>query len=401
MWKCRFNSLFMCLACIQCAGLALSPISAARGQESNRTLINAKRVITADGAEFSPGQILIVDGEISFVGEAIELAMPARTLDVHTVMPGIVNASSNAGLVGGGSEVAREITPEFETRKSIDWGSRDFKELLDAGITTVQILPRTESVFAGLACIAKSTGMEASPSSKPAAVLAICDDPTSGNRNRTRPDSIFVRQPNTRMGVVWIVRQTLHKAAQGELSDSVGAQVKSVLSDVVQGELPVVSVSRTDFDIRSALQMGEKYGFKPVVCGGDEVYSMVDEFAASGSTLIYTALTVNATASALRGTEGTELRWNVPGQLLDAQIPFCLAGSDLLDQARFATRFGLPASEAIKAITHWPAKIIGMDDRIGTIAMGKDADLIAFSGDPLEPTSRLEWTMISGEVVEQ
>jgi hypothetical protein len=200
------------------------------------------------------------------------------------------------------------------------------------------------------------------------------------------------------MGVVWIIRSTLHRTQQGEMSDALDSSTTSVLNGMLDGSRSVVSVSRKDYDIRSALELGDNFGFQPTIYGGDEVYRMVDEFKASGAPLVYTALTVNSTSRSLRGAEGSELRWNVPGKLQSAGVKYCLAGDNVLEQARFAVRFGLPKSDALAAITLRPAEILALEDRVGSIASGKDADLVALSGDPLRPTSTVSWTMVGGKI---
>ncbi|MEZ6135202.1 MAG: amidohydrolase family protein [Pirellulaceae bacterium] len=377
---------------------AVSSMRPVFGQaDDGRVLIRAKHIYSADGVWGEPGVILINDGKISFVGDSIELGLPAKEIEVDSVMPGIVNVSSSAGLSGGDAEVSREITPEFQTLSAIDFESRAFKEALDQGVTTVQVLPGTESVFAGLSCTLKTAG---DPTSRVLAsadqlVIAMSSDPTSRNRSRSRPDSIYVRQPTNRMGVVWIVRATLHKIAQGKALDQLDPNTGKLLEELLAGQRQVISVSRAEFDIRAALDLGKDFGFQPVIYGGDEVYRILDEFKERQGRVVYTALT--ATTGALRGREGTELRWNIPGKLSQAEVDFCLAGDELLDQARFATRFGLAPQQALAAITLQPAKFIGQADRIGSITVGKDADLLGLSGAPLRPTSGVEWTMVNGK----
>jgi hypothetical protein len=197
------------------------------------------------------------------------------------------------------------------------------------------------------------------------------------------------------MGVVWIVRSTLHQANRGDSPRGIDPDTQTLLSELLNKQRTVISVSRTDFDIRSALDLGDEFGFQPVIYGGDEVYRIVDEFKERGGKLVYTAL-ATSTAS-LRGQEGTELRWNVPGKLAEEEIEFCLAGDALLDQARFAVRFGLDPKSAFASITSRPAEMIGQADRIGTISVGKDADLVGLSGHPLKPTSGVQWTMVGGK----
>ncbi len=378
---------------------ALIPSAAA--QEGSRTLIKAKHIYTVDGSVISPGQVLVnEEGKISFVGESIELVLPAREIEVETLIPGIINASSHAGLRGGGAEISREVTPEFDTASTIDWHARDFAEAVDEGVTTVQVLPETESVFSGFACVLKTAGTveQRVLNAERGVLLAISSDPTSGNRSRSRPDSIYVRQPTNRMGVVWIIRNSLHQAKLGIASAALDPKTTNILQGIVDGSRPVLSLSRTDFDIRSALDLGNDFGFLPTIYGGDEIYRMIDEFQERKAELVYTALTANSSGRSLRGEEGTQLRWNVPGKLHTAGIPFCLAGDNLLAQAQFAVRFGLPKDQALASITLMPAKILKLDKRLGSITPGKDADMVALSGDPLQPTSTVEWTMVGGKI---
>ena len=365
-----------------------------------RTLIKAKQVVTVDGEVLSPGQVLVQDGIILAVGEAIASDNIGRIVEVDTLMPGIINVASRAGLRGGGAEVSREVTPEFDTASTIDWRARDFTEAVDQGVTTVQVLPETESVFSGFACVLKTAGAPEQRVVKAdqGVVLAISSDPTSRNRSRSRPDSIYVRQPTNRMGVVWIIRNTLHQTQLGNASDALDPKTTKILQGILDGAHPVLSVSRTDYDMRSALELGSTYGFLPSIYGGDEVYRMLDEFKESGARLAYTALTTNSAGRSLRGDEGTELRWNVAGKLHSAGVSFCLAGENLLDQAQFAVRFGLPREAALAAITLKPAQFLNLESQLGSITAGKQADLIALSGDPLQPTSTVNWTMVGGKI---
>lgn len=398
MHKIVFNSLPIALVM---ALIVLSP-SIGSGQVNvsggDRFLIRAKHIYSANGIWGNKGEVLIYDGKIKFVGDTIDVSSPVTIMEVDSLMPGIVDAYSSVGLSGGTSEVSREIAPEFNTYSAIDWGSRDFLEAVEEGVTTAQVIPATESVFSGLACIVKTAGepSQRTIASSGSAVIAVSSDPTSRNRARSRPDGIYMRQPTNRMGVVWIVRSSLTRIRSGGTIDGADPTSTALLKEILNGKRKTLAVSRTDFDIRSALDLGDEFGFKPVIYGGDEVYRILDEFKKRDGQIVYTALARSAATS--RGTEGTALRWNVPGKLIEADVPFCLAGDALLDQARFAFRFGLTPKQAIAAITSRPAEILGLSDRVGTIETDKDADLIALNGDPLQPTSGIAWTMVGGKI---
>jgi len=367
--------------------------------EDGLMLIQAKRVYTMTGDVLQPGSVLVSDGKISLVGSDLQATDEMQVLQVDTLLPGLVDAYSRAGLAGGISELSREVTPELNTLRSIDWRSRQFREVASEGTTCVNVVPGTDNVVAGFSCVVKTAGAVEQRVLDPRTglVVSVCSDPVSRNRSRSRPDSIFVRQPTNRMGVVWILRSRL-KLASGSPPSGLSkrdAEVHRILRGVQEGQHRVFGVSRADFDIRSLLNIGAEFGFASVVFGGDEAYRMADELAAQGTFVVYTALTTEGPL----GAEGTELRWNVPGKLHDAGVAFCLAGGRLLEQARFAARFGLDRSVALQAVTSIPAKLLQVDGRVGSIASGLDADLVALNGDPLEFTTAIEWVMIDGKVI--
>lgn len=382
---------------------ALISVSSSIGDDA--ILIRAKHVLTMEGKILEPGAVLVRDGKIAVVAEGIE-AQGAKVVDTEWLMPGLVNAATSFGIAGGTSEISSEVTPDFETSAAIDFQSRDLLEAIDEGITTAHVLPGTQSVFSGYSTIIKTSGSGANHS-MPRILLphhgltvALSSDPTSFNRARSRPDSVFVRQPTNRMGVVWILRSSFHKTTQNLRASGFDENSQKILQDVLAGKLPVFTVSRKDVDIQSGFQLQDEFGFKPIIVGGDEVYRVMDAILERKPTIIYTAMINAANSRELRGTEGTERRFNVVGQLAVAEIPFCLAGEKLLDQARFATRFGLDRSVALESITSKSAKALQQDKSVGSIAVGKDADLLAFNGDPLEFTSSIQWTMVDGRIIE-
>jgi imidazolonepropionase-like amidohydrolase len=101
------------------------------------------------------------------------------------------------------------------------------------------------------------------------------------------------------------------------------------------------------------------------------------------------------------GPESSEMVWNQPGLLRQAGVTFALSGGHLLDQARFAVRYGLPPEAALEAITRTPARLLGVEGRVGTIEVGRDADLVAFNGDPLELTTSIQWVLVDGNIYEK
>jgi imidazolonepropionase-like amidohydrolase len=317
---------------------------------------------------------------------------------VAALTPGFVDAAANVGIAGGAGEVTSEVTPEFVVSEAIDLLGSEFAWQLDQGITTVHVTPSTENVFAGFGSVLKTAGQgEGRWLQKQSGLcLSMCNDPTSRNASRGRPETVYMRQPTNRMGVVWILRSRLHTAGQESPANVAGLDmdvINPLLADMVSGKTPAYAVSRTSYDIETLYRIGDEFGFVPVLVGGDESYKVVDLLREKQARVVFTALSTGAI-----GAERSELRWSTPVVLSEAGIEFALAGDRLLEQARFARRYGLSAEAAVAAITGQPAKILGVADQVGTIAPGLAADLVAFSGDPLQITSSIEWVMIDGQL---
>lgn len=356
-------------------------------------LIKARVVHTLDGAPLAPGMVLIADGKIRQVATTITAPAEAKVLDLGDgeLLPGFVNGYTQLGLEAGDSESTRELTPRTQVGSGINWTSRAFKESLAEGITTAAIGPGTANVIAGVGSIVKTAGPTIKGrivSSDFGLVVTLSADPASGNNARARPDSIYVRQPTNRMGVIWMLRSTFDQARR--TSDPEGAPLRSVM----QGNRKLIVQTRTYQDLVSLLRFQEEFPCSPVVVGGHEAYKLREPLAAARIPVLLAPLTT----SSRQGPEGTELSWNSAGVLHAAGVSVGLTGMFPLEQARFAVRFGLPKDAALKAITTTPAEVLGIRDRVGQIAPGKDADLVAVSGDPFDFTSAIRWVMVDGQV---
>jgi imidazolonepropionase-like amidohydrolase len=158
------------------------------------------------------------------------------------------------------------------------------------------------------------------------------------------------------------------------------------------------AVSRTDNDLLSLLRLAKEFKFTPTVVGGHEAYKLRDELAAAKVPVILGPLT---TSPSLTGPESTDAVWNQPALLHKSGIPFALSGGQLLEQARFAVRSGLPPEAALAAITRTPARLLGLEGRVGTLEAGRDADLVALDGDPLELTTSVRWVLVDGKTYSQ
>ena len=385
------------LAMLCCGGAIRSQPASA--QESRTVLIRAQHVHLGDGKVLSPGSVLVSDGKIVNVAESQPAPEGAETLEVEHLMPGLVDAYAAAGsIVANDAEITREVTAEFSLAGAIDWTARDFGRRLAEGVTTLHLAPGTDNVFSGLSTIVKTSGQspqQRTVQDNAALVISVCSDPAQRNQARSRPDSIYVRQPTNRMGVVWIVRSQLHKAklaAEADVAPLSGSL--RVMQQALTGDTPVFAVSRTHYDMRALFSIAQEFGISPVVIGGEESWRIVDELAEHHASVILGPLRPGQE----NGPERARLCATTAQRLMDAGVPVCLSGADLLDQARFAVRYGMAPESALCAVTDAPARILGQESRMGSIASGKDADLIALQGPPLEFTSGIQWVMVDGNL---
>lgn len=369
--------------------------------ESSAMLYKASKVYTMDGDPISPGQVLVVDGKIKAVAKSVDLGgVEADSVDLgenSVLMPGLVDAYSQTPLSSTGQdEITSEVTLDFQAIHSIDWDKNSLRRQLHSGTTTVNASPGTQNVLGGTAAIVKTMNHGESILVKDGAlVAAMCNDPASRNRSRSRPDTIYVRQPTNRMGVVWILRKSFSKATRpAQNSDNKKAYRK--LKEAVTDKRPLMMVSRMSHDIITVGTLADEFGFKPILVGGEEAYKVKEELIERK----YPVVLKYDNPGTTRGAEGSELCWNNPGILAEAGLTFAIAGDNLLEKARFARRFGLDKDVAMASITTTPAKIIGVEDRVGKIAVGYDADLIALSGEPLELTTSIRWVMVNGKTTE-
>lgn len=367
-----------------------------KSASAQSTLYKAGTVHTMAGDSFSPGQVLVVDGKIKSVGKDLKAA-GAKVMDLGkdaVVMPGLVNAYSQSAMAAGSTdEITDEVTPSFKAIDSIDWSQKSLRRQLENGTTTMNVCPGTQNVVAGLAAIIKTDETQQIVINKEAALLAsMCNDPAARNRSRSRPDSIYVRQPTNRMGVVWILRNTFSKAIAAA-EDSKWTNLK----EVVDGKRRLMMVSRMSYDLNTVGTLADEFKFSPIIVGGQEAYKVKSTLAERNYPIVLQPQNPGAES----GSERSELCWNVAGVLKEAGITFALSGDNLLDQAQFAHRHGLDKETALAAITSTPAKILGIDKQVGTIESGKDADLVVLSGDPLEITTSIRWVIVNGKTIEK
>lgn len=316
------------------------------------------------------------------------------------------------------AEQSAEVVPHLRVLDAIDLESRDFDRLAENGVTTVFITPDSASVIGTRAAIVRTGGPHDTRITSPAdAVKATFgSDPSYRGAYNQRPwrqnVNLYARRPTTRMGVTWVFRKAMHEASarmNGQPltggADTPSDEALDALIAVLNKKTPLRVQARTQFDIASALRLTEEFALDFTLEEATDAYRCAEELAARNIPVIYGPIFADAQGWRAMFGEAANTRLTTPRKLLDRGILMALTASEMRDeqglaaQAMYSMRYGLTYEEALAAVTRTPAKILGIADRTGTLEAGKSADLVLWTGEPFQPTTRPAAVVIGGQVV--
>lgn len=390
-------------------GSALALASVAVAQDS--WVIRAETVYTASGDAIENGHVAVSDGKIASVGPG--KGSGKNSLDVFAVTPGMIDLSVRINTGQFSVEQSNETPAELSVADSIDFFSYRWGRELRSGVTTALVSPADLAVIGGLSAVVKTGGdptMEARLVKAGAALrAAMGSTPSDGNRapRGAPPNNFYFRRPTTRMGVEWVFRNAYYiaiiaaKKAERD-ADPRQEERNEILMRTMRGELPVIVEAWATQDIRTAIFLKEEFQIPHMfVDAAAEVWREPDLLVRSGMGVILPPHTFDG-----RTNEGAFFAWESAAKVHELGVPLALSahgsrdiGARLGQQAGFAMRGGLPFEAALAAVTINPARMVGIDDRVGSIEVGKDADLLLWNGKPFEPTSTVIGVLLDGELV--
>lgn len=399
-------------------GLALALPAAA---QQAVTAYTHAHIVPGGAPELSDAILVVANGKVVAIGGA-DTAIPdgATVVDCkgRTITPGLIDASFLGGAADNDlNEQSDEVTPHLRVLDALDPEDRRLQRARRDGVTSVHVMPGTDNVIGGLGAVVKTHGSD--PDSmvlKQDASLRIVLGSEPSRRNRAirggRIESIYYRRPTTRMGVIWAVRRAFFDA-QEAMQQTIGAPNAAppspgieVLTQVLQGKLTAFTTARSEQDLRTALRIAQEFGYQTVIDEAQDAYMVADELAESQVTVLLGAPSADSVGGG-GGGDGAEPRSGTVRVLAEKGVQFVITtGTNsnalpLVREAMFAHRFGLDRAQALDAITIRPARLLGIDDRIGSLAPGKDADFVIWSHDPLDPAAVAESVHIDGNTVSQ
>ena len=368
--------------------------------------IKGELVYTMNGEAITNGVVLVKGGKIEALGTAQSVTIPAgyTVITAKVVTPGLIDAHSVIGLNGalnqphdqmaldgGGS-----IQPELRAIDAYNAEERLIEWVRQFGVTTIHTGHQPSALISGQTMIAKTFGKNVDEVTLvPTAMIAV----TLGNDANAGAG----KSPGTRAKQVAMLRAELIKATENSKKADAPKDLRSVaMMAVIKREIPLLITANKAQDIMTAIRLAKEFNLRVVLDGAADAQIVINEIKASGFPVIIhpTMARPNGDANGLSMEDAAKLK--AAGILVALQSGYegyVPKTRVVLYEAAMAAANGMSKRDALALITIDAAKILGLDARIGSIAVGKDADIALYDGDPFEWTTHCIGTVINGVVV--
>ncbi len=377
------------------AGLA----SAAMAQERPIAFTDAT-ILTMAGARIENGTLVIADGKIAAVGANVAIPADAerRSAAGKLIMPGIVDTHSHIGQVAG-ADRSGPIQPEVRAMDSINPMASNIAKARSGGIITVNVMPGSGHLVSGQTFYMKlrkgNTVEDIAYRWENGAAMGGLK--MANGTNSQRGEGGF---PGTRSKSAALLRTALTDAKTYCSGDRKKPDLgKETLCEVLSGKRLVHFHSHRADDIMTVLRLKREFGFNVLIQHGMESYKVADELAAGGVPV--SAILVDSPGGKL---EAQGARLDTAGVLERAGVLTSLHSDDgvidsrmMFRHAGIAVRAGMSREGALRALTINGARQLGLDERVGSLEPGKDADFLILSGDPLSVYTHVLETWVEGE----
>lgn len=369
--------------------------------------VKGEMVYTMAGEPITNGVVLILDGKITAVGPAASISIPAnyRIINAKIVTPGLIDAHTVIGLNGYLNQPHDQMAldggasfqPELRATDSYNAEEKLIEVVRQYGVTTIHTGHQPGALASGQTMIAKTVGKNVDEATiVGTAMIAVTLGPSANATGRS---------PGTRAKQVSMLRAELIKAQENDAKTEKPKDLRSqIMARVIKREIPLLVTAEAAQDIMTALRIAKEFNIKIVLDGAADGHMLTNEIKASGFPVI-----VHPTM-ARPGGDRANLSLENASKLRAAGIPIALqSGFEgyvpktriVLFEAGMAAANGLGMQNALASITIDAAKILGIDNRVGSIAVGKDADIAMYDGDPFEWTSHCTGVIVNGKVVSE
>lgn len=368
------------------------------------------RLYTIEHGVVEQGTVLMDNGKIAAVGTDVIIPADAQVIDVEgrIVTPGFIDAHTHIGIdeeihqpIGDDcNEMTEPNTAELRAMDAINYRDLSFQDAVKAGITTVMITPGSANVFGGLVAVMKTAGKtykEMLLNGEAGLKMAFGENPKRvyGEKDKT---------PSTRMATMAIARQGFYEAKEylnkSEEDREFSLQTEHI-AKALDGGIPVRAHAHRADDIMTAIRLRDEFNLDLVVEHCTDGHLIVDELKEAG-----VPVAVGPSLSNRAKVEMENVTFRTPGVLASAGIDVaiitdapCTPIQYLPICAGMAMREGMTEEDAFKALTIVPAKILKVDDRLGSLTAGKDADVVVWNNHPMEIMGRPEKVFVNGKQI--
>ncbi len=364
--------------------------------------VKGEKIYTMSGAVVEDGVILTEHGKIIAIGNSSEIEIPEdfKVVEGKIVTPGLIDARSVVGLAGiynqkhdqDQLETSDPIQPELRAIDAFNPREELLGWIRKFGVTTINTGHAPGGLSSGQTMIIKTTGeMNNDILDTVSSVVFSLGSDVSGQ----------FKKPGSRPKGIAMLRTAFQEAkTYMESEDKKGKNLRNeILGEILQGKIPAVITANNAVDILAALRLAEEFNFKLILDGGAESYLILDEIKKSGIPIFLHSMM----------SRTKNLSYDTPKLLKENKIQFAIqSGYEsyvpktrvILFEAAIAAANGLSFEEALASITINPAKILGIDKKVGSLEIGKDADIAIYNGDPFEYTTHCCVVIINGKVYE-
>lgn len=394
--------------------LALACAAVAAAQEQTFVFRGA-HIIPIDGPEIDRGVLVVQGGKITAVGPESDLAamtLPADAEHVdcagRVIMPGLVDTHNHIGGVGGGDR-SGPIQPECRVLDSINCRASGFKRALAGGLTTLNLMPGSGHLLSGQTLYVKL---------RPAATIEqmafkgddgrLLGGIKMANGTNSIRDEPF---PGTRAKSAALVRQRYIAAQEyrDKIARAAGDPDKmperdlalEALVEALEGKRIVHHHTHRHDDIMTVLRLRDEFGLRIVLHHVSEGWKVAEQIAAAGAPC--SIIVIDSPGGKL---EAVNLSFETGGVLERAGVNVAFHTDDWITDSRLflrsaalGVRAGMSRAAALRALTLAGAEMLDLQERVGSLTPGKDADFVILDGDPLSVYAKVQQTWVEGQKV--
>jgi imidazolonepropionase-like amidohydrolase len=379
--------------------------------------IRGGTVVTGTGQRLPNASVLVQNGRIAGVGN-VQAPAGATVIDAtgKFVYPGMIDSHTDMGLSEIGSVPATQDVSELGTYNphmralvAVNPSSELIAVTRANGVTAAITQPSGGSISGQAAFIHLDGWTQEDMAVRPIAGFVIQYPRSGGGGGRgggggaQDPDQERQARERTERAVTELRDYLTRARDYDRIRDAGNANVDltlEALRPLFSGEAPAIMMADTKEQMEGAIKLGEDFGMKVIINGGDEAYKIAADLARKNVPVIL---------GSIRSQPGNDVPYDAiyaqPGVLHRAGVKFAFSTGDAANarhvpyHAALAVAYGLPGDVAMQALTLWPAQIWGVADRLGSIEVGKSADLFIASGDPLDIRTTVSDVFIAGKLI--